>query len=67
MAKYGAVPPYRETQNYLRQVANQLEKVRVEAAKRKEKEVKPAETTPDGPRHIRQIVEPDGTVRFVTR
>jgi len=67
VAKYGTVPPYRETQNYVQLVASQLRKAMAESARRKEKEVKPAETTPAGPNHMRQIVEPDGSVRYVTR
>jgi soluble lytic murein transglycosylase-like protein len=69
VAKYGSVPPYRETQNYLKLVAAHLRKANAEAAKLKEtvNEAKPAETTPDGANRIREIVEPDGTVRYVTR
>jgi len=67
VAKYGAVPPYRETQNYLQLVAAQLRKARAQAVKPKEKEVKPAETAPDAPRHIRQVVGPDGTARYVNQ
>ena len=67
VAKYGAVPPFRETQNYVQLVTAQLRKAMAESARRKEKEVKPVETTPAGPNHIQQIVEPDGTVRYVTR
>jgi soluble lytic murein transglycosylase-like protein len=67
VARYGAVPPYRETEDYLRLVAAQLKK---ENAKRAEKEraSQPAPAAaPDGVNHIRQIQEPDGTVRYVTR
>ena len=67
VARYGAVPPYRETRDYVRLVATQLQ---VENARRKEKETaaQPAENNiSPGPHHIREVVEPDGTVRYVTR
>ncbi len=67
VAKYGTVPPYRETQNYVQQVAAQFRKAKARPAPRKEKETKAAETAPDGFRHIQQLVEPDGSVRYVTR
>jgi hypothetical protein len=67
VARYGAVPPYRETQTYLQLVAAQLRKARAEAAKQptRKKEVKSVE--PDGERHIQALVQADGTVRYVTR
>lgn len=65
VAKYGGVPPYPETQNYVAQV-----KKRLDGAKRPV-EAKPAvktvETADDGPRHIVELKDPDGTVRYVTR
>ncbi len=65
VARFGTVPPYRETQDYLRLVGSQLQK---ENARKKEPAGKPVETAePAGPNHIRQIVEADGTVRYVTR
>jgi soluble lytic murein transglycosylase-like protein len=66
VAKYGTVPPYRETQDYLRLVATELKKENIR--KREREQAKPAVTAPPaGPHHIREIVEPDGTVRYVTR
>jgi len=69
VAKYGTVPPYRETQNYLQQVATQLRKSKAKAATaaRSSQPAKPAETEPAGPNHIQKVVDRDGTVRFVTR
>ena len=67
VARYGTVPPYAETQNYLHLVAAQLKKAMAEAARPKEKAVKAAETPPGGPNHIQEVVEADGTVRYVTR
>ncbi len=66
VAKYGNVPPYRETQNYLQSVAVQLKKAN-QAAKPKNEASKPAEAAPSGEKHIEQIVQPDGTVRYVAR
>jgi len=68
VAKYGGVPPYAETQNYLILVRKQLEEARkTEAAKANVQETKPAETTPAGPAHIIEVVQADGTVRYVAR
>ena len=71
MAKYGGVPPYRETRAYLQLVAAQLRKSNAESARHqaaRQKEKKETKTAEDSDEHhLRQIVEPDGTVRYVTR
>lgn len=68
VAKYGGVPPYAETQNYLVLVHKQLEEAKkTEAAKAKVQESKPAEATPTGPAHIIEVIQADGTVRYVAR
>jgi len=68
VARYGSVPPFTETRNYVIQVARRLKEAnQAAAAKQKEKEVKPAETRPAGPNHIQEIVEADGSVRYVSR
>jgi hypothetical protein len=65
VAKYGGVPPYAETQNYVAQVQKRLDSARPPA------QVKPAvktvETASDEPRHIVELVGADGAVRYVTR
>jgi len=71
VVKYGNVPPYAETQNYLRLVARHLaEAHKASAAKLKEQKeqqaAKPPETKADG-NHVQDVVEADGTVRYVTR
>jgi soluble lytic murein transglycosylase-like protein len=72
VAKYGTVPPFSETQNYLLLVANQLRKAKTKAGSSMQSGTqtakKPAETTgtPE-PNHIQKVVEADGSVRFVTR
>lgn len=68
VARFGGVPPFRETQNYLVLVRQQLEAARrAEATKQREKE-KVAEAKPEsGPAHIQEVVGQDGTVRYVSR
>jgi hypothetical protein len=66
VARYGGVPPYRETQNYLVLIRKRLEESRkAEAAKKKETPVEPK--IAGGPNHIQEVVEADGTVRYVSR
>ena len=71
VARYGDVPPYGETQNYLVQVARRLREAdkaaQAAAAARKQPEVKPAEANTETQRKIERIVEADGTVRYVAR
>jgi soluble lytic murein transglycosylase-like protein len=67
VAKYGDVPPFAETRNYVVQVGRRLEQAQKAAAAQKQKEVKTVEVKPDTPRMIQQVVEADGTVRYVAR
>ena len=70
VARYGGVPPFAETRNYVVQVKKQLEissQAAAANAKPKETEVQPLPVEPDGPRHVQEIVEPDGRVRYVSR
>jgi soluble lytic murein transglycosylase-like protein len=66
VAKFGGVPPYQETRNYVTLVRKQLEK-----RTRDRKPGTPAEAAPapepTGPAHILELREPDGTVRYVNR
>ena len=71
VARYGGVPPFPETRNYLMLVARQLEEAKkAEAAKQKAiaaGQTRPeAETKPAGPNHIQEVVEADGSVRYVS-
>ncbi|MGA2115176.1 MAG: lytic transglycosylase domain-containing protein [Bryobacteraceae bacterium] len=66
VAKYGSVPPYAETQTYLRLVAREIQQT-MHTTAAQPKQTKPAETKPEGPAHIEEIVEPDGTVHYVSR
>lgn len=74
VAKYGGIPPFVETQNYVTQVQRRVDaRRRTDAAKAAT--AKPAETgTPgvrpkeeDLPRHIQEVVTTDGSVRYVTQ
>ena len=64
--KYGSVPPYPETLNYLVQVGRQLKQAasKVEAPT---PEPQPAETKPAGPAHIEEVVGPDGSIHYISR
>jgi soluble lytic murein transglycosylase-like protein len=69
VAKYGGVPPYRETQNYLVLVKKELDKavgLKQAAAPAPPPAPKPAAAS-TGPAHIQEIVETDGSVRYVSR
>src|SRR5208282_5316313 len=58
VAKYGGVPPYLETQNYVAQVQKRLESAK--PAVQAKPEVKTVETGPNEPRHIVVLVDADG-------
>jgi soluble lytic murein transglycosylase-like protein len=68
--KYGTVPPYPETRNYLVLVNQQIRKNLAASAARTESKPAPppvVEVKPDGPAHIQEVVGPDGAVRYVAR
>jgi soluble lytic murein transglycosylase-like protein len=67
VARYGDVPPYAETRNYVVQVRKRIEESRKAAAAVRKPENKPVEPKSDGPRQIEQVTEADGTVRYVAR
>jgi soluble lytic murein transglycosylase-like protein len=68
VARYGDVPPFEETRNYVKLVANRLagRALPPAAPPIPATEVKPVEA-PAGPSHIQEIVAADGGVRYVTR
>jgi len=68
VAKYGTVPPYKETQNYLHLVADQLKKLNkaAEEAGPAQPVSQPAERAPEGLKHMQAIVNEDGTVRYIS-
>jgi hypothetical protein len=68
--KYGTIPPYPETLNYLIQVNQQIQKSLPAVAARSENkpaEPKAAQVEPVGPARIQEVVAPDGTVRYISR
>jgi soluble lytic murein transglycosylase-like protein len=71
VAKYGGVPPYAETRNYLIQVSKQLEKSMAGQPQPKPAETKaapkPDAEKSEGPNHLQEIVQADGTVRYVSK
>jgi soluble lytic murein transglycosylase-like protein len=66
VAKHGGVPPYAETVNYLQQVRRRLveasQKEQAEKVQVKSEPAKPADHNP-----IREVVEPDGRVHYVSK
>ena len=66
VAKHGGVPPYKETQNYLRLVKNQLDRRPARPAGVAPAKPEP-KRDPNAPARIQEIVETDGTVRYVSR
>ena len=71
VARYGGVPPFAETQNYVILVRRQLEQARkAAAAKMVEAPAPPpqaVEARDAGPAHVVEIVQGDGSVRYVSR
>lgn len=68
VAKHGGVPPYRETQDYVRLVKRQLDKkAAAKPAPAPVKEPEAAPRDPNAPAKIREIVETNGTVRYVSQ
>lgn len=65
VARYGGVPPFPETQNYVVQVRRQLQQGNKSATARP-KQNQADEAAPSGPAHIQEILEPDGSVRYVS-
>jgi hypothetical protein len=68
VAKYNGIPPFAETQNYVIQVEKNLQKLAAAAqAKPAPAPVAPSASQPSGPTHVQEVVDPDGTVRYVSR
>jgi soluble lytic murein transglycosylase-like protein len=65
--KYGAVPPYPETINYLVEVSRQFQKSAPAAAPVSQPAAPKTPEAPAGPAHIQEVVSPDGTVRYVSQ
>jgi soluble lytic murein transglycosylase-like protein len=68
VAKYGGIPPYAETQNYVILVRKELEAARRNAAARPVAAApKAPEPKESGPAHIVEEIQPDGSVHYVSR
>ncbi|MEO8597740.1 MAG: lytic transglycosylase domain-containing protein [Candidatus Solibacter sp.] len=67
VARYGGVPPYAETQNYVISVRKQLEQAKKAAAKAAPAPAPKVDLKDDGPAHVVELLQPDGSVRYVTR
>jgi soluble lytic murein transglycosylase-like protein len=68
VAKYGGVPPYRETQNYLNLVGKQYSSQKSKRAAKAPPAAAPKPAvTPDAPAHIKEVVDADGLVHYVSR
>jgi soluble lytic murein transglycosylase-like protein len=71
VAKYGTVPPYPETQNYLRLVARQLRESAPAAAEKPQPPAAPAAAAvavaQDDTRHVQAVVGEDGSLRYVSQ
>jgi hypothetical protein len=70
VARYGGVPPFAETQNYVILVRRQLELARNAAAAQTVAAAAPLqaiEAAEAGPAHVVEIVQADGSVRYVSR
>ena len=68
VARYGGIPPYAETQNYVMLVRKQLEAARKKVAPKPAAAApKPVEPKEEGPAHIVEEKQPDGSVRYVSR
>jgi Transglycosylase SLT domain len=76
VARYGGVPPYAETLHYLLLVRKRLDEAqkaaaakpqKAAAAKQKVQEVKDADAASAAPAHIVEVIQADGTVRYVAR
>lgn len=67
VARYGGIPPFPETRNYVVSVRKRVHVEQPATAKPAEPGGQTAGTPPGAPSHIQEIVEPDGTVRYVSR
>jgi soluble lytic murein transglycosylase-like protein len=70
VARYGNVPPFAETRQYVNSVGQALRRAVAAAGAalpEKRQEVEPVQAPPAGPSHIREVVGADGSVRYVSQ
>jgi hypothetical protein len=65
--KYGTIPPYPETLNYLVLVGRQMRKTAATAPPPPVSAVPNAAEVPSGPARIEEVVGPDGSLRYISR
>jgi soluble lytic murein transglycosylase-like protein len=66
VTRYGGIPPYPETQNYVIEVGRRLDAARKTAAIPQASAPVVAQAKPEGPAHIVEVAMADGSVRYVT-
>jgi len=67
VTRYGGVPPYPETQKYVVDVGKRFDQTRKPEVSPKRPAETPAAAEPVPEVHVREIVLPDGSVRYVSR
>ncbi len=69
VAKYDGIPPYRETVNYVAQVSKRFDAAAKAAVPAPVAPVAAAPAAPaaDAPKQIEQVIEADGSVRYVSK
>ena len=67
VAKYGAVPPYPETQNYLKLVARQLRQSAPAPVEKPQPPAAPVVARSGDTTHVREVVGEDGALRYVSQ
>ena len=67
VAKYDGIPPYPETKNYVAQVKKRFDQATKASAPAPKPEPIAAAPAPDAPKHIEEVVDPDGHVRYISR
>jgi len=67
VAKYNGIPPFAETQNYVIQVQKNLQRLAAAAQAKPAPEPVAQTAPPSGPTHVKEVVDADGTVRYVSR
>ncbi len=68
VAKYNGIPPFPETQNYVVQVKNNLEKLAPPRRRKRRLHPRPnLRPLRPGPTHVQEVVDADGAVRYVSR
>jgi len=65
VARYGGVPPFPETQKYVAQVTERISRAQKPGTARQE--IKAGAADAANGNHVIELVQPDGTVRYISR